>query len=116
MSRQPRPRGRFYQVDNAWKLDIKALLEKRGISQAELARRIHASPGSIVLLFKPETVKSRLVPAIHKALELEAPVEGATISERNDAKRRLDRIWNDLDEDDRAALLAIAERVRRPSR
>lgn len=114
MSRQPRPRGPFHPVDNVWKADIRALLEKRGISQAELARRVGASPGSIVLLFKPETVQSRLVPAIHRALGLEPPVQGATISERDDAKRRLDRIWSELDDDDRNALLAIAERVRRP--
>ena len=92
---------------------MQALLEKRGISQAELARRIGASPGSLVLLFKPETVQSRLLPAIHKALGLEPPVQGATVSQRDDAKRRLDRIWSDMDDADRNALLAIAERVRR---
>ena len=112
MSRQRRPPGRYYPVDSAWKDDIKALLEKRGISQAELARRISASPGSIVLLFKPDTVQSRLVPAIHRVLGLEPPIDATTISERDDAKRRLDRIWNDLSDEDRDALLAIGERFR----
>lgn len=49
MSRQPRPHGRFYpvdNVDNVWKADTKAMLERRDLSQAELARRIGASPGS----------------------------------------------------------------------
>lgn len=113
MSRQRRPRGPFYIVDDVWKSGVKALLEKRGISQAELARRISASPGSIVLLFKPETVQSRLVPAIHKVLGLDPPIEGATIAQRDDAKRRLDRIWNEFGEDDRAALLSVAERFQR---
>jgi len=113
MSRQPRPRGRFVSVDNVWKADIKALLERRGISQAELARRIGASPGSIVLLFKPETVQSRLVPAVHKVLGLEPPADATTITERDDAKRRLDRIWNEFNDEDRAALLAVAERFQR---
>lgn len=113
MSRQRRPHGPFYVVDSVWKADIQALLGKRGISQAELARRIGASPGSIVLLFKPGTVQSRLVPAIHRALSLDPPVQGASISQRDAAKRRLDRIWEELDEEDRSALLTIAERVRK---
>lgn len=94
-------------------MDIKALLEKRGISQAELARRIGASPGSITLLFKPETVQSRLVPAVHKVLGLDPPSDATTIGERDDAKRRLDRIWNDFSDEDRATLLAVAERFQR---
>lgn len=101
-------------VDNVWKTAIQNLLKKRGISQAELARQIGASPGSIVLLFKPETVQSRLVPAIHKVLGLDPPIDAATISERDDAKRRLDRIWNELSDEDRAMLLALAERYKRP--
>src|SRR5262249_40760105 len=113
MSRQPRPRGRFYSVDSVWKAQVQTLLKKKGISQAELARRISASPGSIVLLFKPETIQSRLVPAIHKVLQLEPPIDGATISERDEAKRRLDRIWHEFSDEDRAALLAIAERFQR---
>ena len=71
--KQPRPSGPFFQIGEAWKADIKALLERRGMSQAELARRIGASPGSIVLIFKDETVQTRLVPAIHKALDLDPP-------------------------------------------
>lgn len=113
MSRQRRPHGPFYIVDNVWKSDVQNLLKKRGISQAELARRISASPGSIVLLFKPETVQSRLVPAIHKVLGLDPPIDGATISQRDDAKRRLDRVWNDLSDEDRSLLLTIAERYKR---
>lgn len=113
MSRQPRPRGRYVSVDDVWKADIRALLEKKGVSQAELARRIGASPGSIVLLFKPQTVQSRLVPAIHKVLGLDPPAEATSIAERDDAKRRLDRIWSDFTPEDRAALLAVAERFQR---
>lgn len=113
MPRQSRPRGRFSPVDAAWKSEVQALLRRRGISQAELARRIGASPGSIVLLFKPDTVQSRLVLAVHRVLGLEPPADATTISERDDAKRRLDRIWSDFTDEDRAALLAVAERFRR---
>ncbi len=71
--RQSRPIGPYYPVDDAWKQQIRALLTSRGITQAELARKIEASPGSIVLIFKPNTVQSRLVRAIHEALNLAPP-------------------------------------------
>jgi len=71
--KQPRPTGPFFQIGKTWKDGIRALLESKGMSQAELARRIGASPGSIVLIFKGETVQTRLVPAIHKALDLAPP-------------------------------------------
>lgn len=112
MARQTRPQGPYFAVDTVWQADIRALLEKRGISQAELARRIGASPGSIVLLFKPSTVQSRLVPAIHKVLGLDAPTT-TTISERDDAKRRLDRIWRDLSTEERELLIAVGARLHR---
>lgn len=110
MARQRRPRDPYLPVDDPWKVAIQALLEKRGISQAELARTIGASPGSITLLFKPDTIQSRLVRSIHKVLGLDPPAEAATISERDDAKRRLDRIWADLTPEDREVLLGVAER------
>jgi len=110
MARQRRPRDGYLPVDDPWKAAVQALLEKRGISQAELARRISASPGSITLLFKPHTVQSRLVRSIHKVLDLGPPIEAPTITERDDAKRRLDHVWRDLTPEDRATLLAVAER------
>lgn len=112
MPRQTRPQGPYFTVDAVWKSDIRALMEKRGISQAELARRIGASPGSIVLLFKNTTVQSRLVPAIHKALGLDAPTT-TTISDRDDARRRLDRIWRDLTNEERELLIAVGARLHR---
>ncbi len=87
-------------------------MEKRQISQAQLARTIGASPPAIVLLFKPETIQSGLVPAIHRALGFDAPMT-TTIAERDDAKRRLDRVWNELSEDERELLLQIAARFKR---
>lgn len=110
MARQRRPHDGYLPVDEPWKSAVRALLEKRGISQAELARRIGASPGSITLLFKPDTDQSRLVRAIHKVLDLGPPPEAATITERDDAKRRLDRIWSGLGPEDREALLTVAAR------
>ncbi len=48
-------------------------MARSGISQAELARRIGAVPGSIILMLQPAATQSRLVPAIHKALGLTPP-------------------------------------------
>jgi hypothetical protein len=112
MPRQTRPRSNYVTVDEAWKSDIKALMAQRGISQAELARRIRCAPASITLLFKPATDQSRLVPAIHKVLGLDPP-SGATISQRDDAKRRLDSIWDSLSTADREVLLTVASRFKR---
>ncbi len=113
MPTQRRPRGPFYAVDSVWKSDIRALMERQQISQSELARRIGAVPGSLILIFKPQTIQSRLVPAIHKALGLEPPTS-TTISERDDAKRRLDRVWRDLSPEERELILQLAQRLHRP--
>ena len=99
-------------MDSIWKADIRALMERQQISQAELARRIGAVPGSLILLFKPETIQSRLVPAIHKTLGIEPP-QSTTISERDDAKRRLDRVWPHLTPEERELVLAVAARFQR---
>ena len=72
-TKQPRPSGPFFQVGAAWKPELRAALARKGISQAELARRIGASPGSIVLILKDTTVQTRLAPAINKALDLAPP-------------------------------------------
>lgn len=73
VKKQPRPSGPYFRIDSEWKDGIRKAIDRADISQAELARRIGASPGSIVLLFKEETMQSRLVPAIHQVLGLDPP-------------------------------------------
>lgn len=114
MTNGRRKRNPYYQVDQAWKTAVRALMDRRKISQADLARKIGASPASLVRLFKPETIQSGLVPAIHRVLSLDPPL-ATTISERDDAKRRLDRIWNELSEEERNLLLSVAARFRDPT-
>lgn len=111
MPRKFKQRGPFFPIDAEWKEAIKALMEKRKMTQAELARRTGASPPAIVLLFKPQTVQSGLVPAIHRVLGLAAPGT-TTIDELNEAKRRLERAWAELSEEERDLLVRIAERFR----
>ena len=63
----------MWTVDKAWKDDVRALMKRNEISQADLARTLGVSPASLTFLFKPDTKQSRLVPAIHKALGLPTP-------------------------------------------
>jgi hypothetical protein len=116
MSTAKRQRAPYYQVDDAWKAAILALMEKAGINQAELARRIRCSPGALTLLFKPYTIQSGLVPRIHDVLGLEPPPRSTVISELDDAKRRLDRIWAELSDKERQLLLSVASQFRDPRR
>jgi hypothetical protein len=71
-----KPARHAYPIDDAWRAEIRKIMKERGLSQAGLAALIGASPPAIVLLFKPDTAVSTLVPAIHDAFGLIPP--GAT--------------------------------------
>jgi transcriptional regulator with XRE-family HTH domain len=116
MVRQRRPSGRSYRIDKAWQDRIRARLAERGISQAQLARMIGASPGSITLIFKPSSEQSRLVAAIHRKLDLEPPPDDTVVAEPNEQtalRRERDRIWNELTDEQRELLLNIGRQMRR---
>jgi ribosome-binding protein aMBF1 (putative translation factor) len=75
-SRTPKPResGRLhYPVDGAWREGIRGILVARGLTQAELARMIKASPAAVSQLLNTNTPASTLVAAIHGALGLVPP-------------------------------------------
>lgn len=97
----------MWTVDKAWKDDIRAVMERQGVSQADLARTLKVSPGSLTLLFKPETKQSRLVPAIHRALDLALPTT-TRVDERDELRHRLDDIWRDLTPAQREILVSVA--------
>jgi transcriptional regulator with XRE-family HTH domain len=100
----------MWTVDKAWKDDIRAVMERQGISQADLARTLKVSPGSLTLLFKPETKQSRLVPAIHRALGLSTPTT-TRVDERDELRRRFDDLWRDLTPVQRELLLSVAAQM-----
>lgn len=102
----------MWTVDESWKRDVRALMERKGISQADLARAAGVMPSAITLLFKAETIQSRLVPAIHKALGLPAPTITA-VSERDEARARLDKIWRELTTEQRELLLSLGAQMQR---
>lgn len=72
LGREPARRP-FFPITSVWQEEIRRRLIARSWSQAELARRIGASPAAIVLIFKGTTIQSRLVPEIHRVLELDPP-------------------------------------------
>jgi hypothetical protein len=114
MVRQKRPTGTLWTVDDSWKRDVTARMKEKGISRADLAREIRAlgvscTPSAITILFRKETKQSRLVPYVHKVLgmvETTAPVMAIT---KDDAFRRLQRVWRDLTEAQREHLVATGE-------
>jgi len=110
MGRQRRPSGPMWTVDKAWKDDVRALMKRRGISQAELARTLKVSPGSLTLLFKPETKQSRLVPAIHRALGLTTPTT-TRVDEHDQLWQRLEAIWRDLTPEQREILVSVGAQM-----
>lgn len=87
-------------------------MEKHGVTQADLARQLNVSPGSLTGLFKAETKQSRLVPAIHRALGL-APPPPTRVIERDEARQRLDRIWRELTPEQREILLSVGAQMKR---
>lgn len=102
----------MWTVDKAWKDDVRALMKRRGISQADLARTLAVSPGSLTFLFKPETRQSRLVPAIHKAFGLPTPTI-TRVDEGDELLGRFEKIWRDLTPEQRELLLAVGAQMRR---
>lgn len=112
MGRQRRPSGPHFPVDKDWKRDIRARMERQGISQADLARSVGCKSSALTVLFGPETKQSRLVPAIHRALGLSAPVSTSAL-ERDEARSRLERVWHELTPSQREILLSVAEEMRR---
>jgi len=112
MGRQRRPVGPMWTVDKAWKDDVRALMKRKEISQADLARTLGVSPASLTFLFKPDTKQSRLVPAIHKALGLPTPTT-TTVDERDELRQRLEKIWRDLTPEQRDLLVSVAAQMKR---
>lgn len=109
MVRQKRPRGPLWTVDDDWKRDVLAAMVSKGISRADLARRIGVAPAAMTVLFRPTTKQSRLVPAIHRELGMVETTSAVSAIERDDAFKRLQRIWKALSEKEREHLISTGE-------
>lgn len=60
----------MWNVSEKWKRDVQEAMLEKGISRAELSRRVRVSDAAITILFRESTKQSRLVPAINRALGL----------------------------------------------
>jgi transcriptional regulator with XRE-family HTH domain len=102
----------MWTVDEAWRDDVRALMKRKGISQADIARAAGVKPSAITNLFKPETKQSRIVPAVHRVLGLPPPNTTA-VSERDEVRQRLDKIWRELTPAQRELLLELGASMKR---
>lgn len=84
-------------------------MDEKGITRADLARECKVTPAAITILFRKGTKQSRLVPQIHKALGMVNNTEPAAAIERDDAFRRLQRVWKELTDAQREHLVRTGE-------
>ena len=116
MSNQRRPSGPKWPVTPEWRAHVLEVMAARGVSKAELSRRIGVSDAAITLLL-PERAGARvpkssaLVPAIHRVLGIAVPVAPQISTEIDAVRAELDAAWPSLSEDDRRMLLDVARRL-----
>lgn len=108
MARQRRPTGPMWKIDDDWKRDVQAAMARKKITKADLARALGVVPATITLLFKPETMQTRLKPHVHRKLGMVEPTETPAV-DRDETFRRLLRVWKDLTETQREHLIRTGE-------
>lgn len=96
--------GQAYPVNDQWRESVRAALERRDMSQADLARAAHCSAATISELLGGKSDESPMVPAIHAALGW-SPPHGARLS---DDKEELLAHWEKLDPAGKQRLLERA--------
>jgi hypothetical protein len=108
VKKQTRTRGPGWPISEAWKRRVKADMKARGITKAELARRIPCAEGSLTVLFRPKTRQSRLVPAIHQVLHWLRPT---TVSSSDELWQRIDEMWPLLTREERELVLSLVDKL-----
>jgi hypothetical protein len=91
----------MWPVDETWKASVRADMQRAGISQAEMARKIGCKQSALTVLFRAETKQSRLVPLIHRELGRPAP---STVAAHDEVLRRINRQWPSLSKEARALI------------
>jgi lambda repressor-like predicted transcriptional regulator len=107
--RQVHPIGERFTVDDEWKKDVRAEIERRGMSQADLAHQIDVTPATITNLLKPGRSQSRIVARIHKAFSWTDPSTTSVAVAKSGVHRRIDRGLQLLDERDLETIAALVE-------
>lgn len=101
MTRRP---GQAYPIDDRWRQLIRDRMERKGMSQAALARASRCSPATISELLSGKSNESPLVPDIHEALDLTPPKMAVLDLNTEELLAR----WEKLDSDQRQRLLERA--------
>jgi len=111
MARKRHPTGPLWTVDDPWKQRVKKRMGTLDppITPADLARRIGVSKSAITVLFRSETKQSRLVPKIHKALDMVDETSAVSAVAKDDLLKRFLRAWVDLTQAQREHLIATAQ-------
>lgn len=91
-----RPR---FPVTTEWRETVLATMERQGMTQVELARKIKATQPSVSRALTGEAVYSTLIPAINKALGIQ-DAENAALQEWM-------LLYDRLSSDDRKHVLAL---------
>lgn len=97
----------MWQATPEWKQLVLETMRDRGVTRAELSRRVEVSDAAITILFRPDTQMSRLVPRINEVLGISAPVQliGDVVDEDLE---ELQALWKRLGKDDRKTLTDMA--------
>lgn len=107
-------RGPGYPVTQRWQGDVKAEIERRGLTEKDLAVSIGCAQSTLhEMLNSTEARHSSLVPAIHRALNWQPPPEpqGNPLVLSPDAME-MAKMFDDLPDDVAATLLAQARTMR----
>lgn len=90
----------------SWKRKVAAAMKAKGISRAELSRRVGVSDAAITQLLRPSSPQSRLVPDINRVLGMTPPTQSD--GEIDEALAEFLELWEKLDSDARKILLGMA--------
>lgn len=107
------PTGPAYPIDAEWRAKVLARMAEKRIRRSQLAKLIGCDPSSITILFRPDTVQSRLVPDIHRVLELPPPTatDGSPSEEPNALDDELRAAFAEMDEEGKRHFLHLARRI-----
>ncbi len=84
-----------------------------GIKRGQLAKLIGRDPSSITVVFRADTVQSRLVPEIHKALGMPAPAttDASMAPPVSELDAELQAVFAEMDEEGKRHFLHLARRI-----
>lgn len=111
--RQIHPIGTLITVDDDWRSNLEEALERKEMSQRELARRVGVTPATISNLVTGRHAQARksLVGAIHAALGWGPPIDNAVV---DDAYQRIVEGAREISASDRETVARLIASLKKP--